>query len=51
MKTIGKKAEVIRMTCTFLKKFVLKSYESVPLKRNLVNVRPPAEGREFIMRF
>jgi hypothetical protein len=39
------------MACTFLKKSVLKSCEYVPLKRNLVNVRPPAEGREYIMRF
>ncbi len=47
MKSIGIKEEVIGMTCTFLKKSVLKSCESVSLKRNLVNVRPPAEGREF----
>jgi hypothetical protein len=48
MKSIGKKEDVIGIAGTFLKKFVLKSCESVPLKRNLVFKREASGGGKRI---
>jgi hypothetical protein len=42
------KEEVKRIACTFLRKFVLKSCESVPLKRNLVFKREASGGGKRI---